>query len=331
MKKALRISGFILLFLVIVVGGLISYVKIALPNVGPAAEVKINSSPERIERGKYFANHVTVCMDCHSTRDWTKFSGPLVPGTLGKGGERFDQGFGFPGCYLSRNITPKGISRYTDGELFRVITTGVTKEGRAMFPVMPYPYYSKMDPDDIMCIIAYIRSLAPIDNDVPPSVSDFPMNIIINTIPKKAPGGTRPDESNTLAYGAYLVNAAGCIECHTQADKGQIIPELAFSGGRKFDMPDGSVLRSANITSSSNTGIGNWTEEAFVNRFKSYCDSVYTPPPVTKGAFNTIMPWTMYAGMKRSDLAAIYAYLRSQPAKENSVVKFTPPGAMAQK
>ena len=331
MKKTLRISGLVLLFLVIVVGGLISYVKIALPNVGPAAEVKINNSPERIERGKYLANHVTVCMDCHSTRDWTKYSGPLVPGTLGKGGERFDQSFGFPGCYLSRNITPKGISRYSDGELFRAITTGVTKEGRAMFPVMPYPYYSKMDPDDIMCIIAYIRSLAPIDNDVPPSVSDFPMNIIINTIPKKAPGGTRPDESNTLAYGAYLINACACRECHTPDKQGQIIPELAFSGGRKFNMPDGSIVRSANITSSTTTGIGNWGVDAFINRFKSYCDSIYTPQPVAKGAFNTIMPWTMYAGMKRSDLAAIYAYLHSLPATENNVVKFTPPGAMAQK
>ncbi len=331
MKKALKISGFILLFLVIVAGGLISYVKIALPNVGPANEVKINSTPDRIERGKYLANHVTVCMDCHSTRDWTKFSGPLTPGTFGKGGERFDQTIGFPGVYYSRNITPKGISRYTDGELFRVITTGVTKEGRAMFPVMPYPYYSKMDPDDIMCIIAYIRTLAPIDNDVPASVSDFPMSIIINTIPQKAPGGPRPDESNTLAYGAYLINACACRECHTPDKHGQIIPELAFSGGREFKMPDGCTIRSANITSSTNTGIGNWSEEAFINRFKSYCDSAYTPQPVEKGAFNTIMPWTMYAGMKLRDLAAIYAYLHSQPAKENSVVKFTPAGSVAQK
>jgi mono/diheme cytochrome c family protein len=331
MKKVFKVLGFFLLFLVIVVGGLISYVKVALPNVGPPTELKINYTPERIARGEYLSNHVTVCMDCHSTRDWTKFSGPLTPGTLGKGGEHFDQALGFPGAFLSRNITPKGISRYTDGELFRVITTGVTKEGRAMFPVMPYPYYSKMDPEDIMSIIAYIRSLPPIDNDVPASVPDFPMSVIINTIPKKATPGTRPDESNTLAYGAYLLNASGCIECHTPAKQGQIIQALAFSGGREFNLPDGSVLRSANITASPTTGIGNWTEDAFVNRFKSYVDSNYHPPTVEKGAFNTIMPWTMYGGMKRSDLAAIYAYLHSQPGKENTVVKFTPPPAVAKK
>ena len=327
MRKLFKVTGFILLFLVIVVGGLISYVKVALPNVGPATELKISYAPERVERGKYLANHVTVCVDCHSTRDWTKFAGPLTPGTLGKGGERFDQSIGFPGVYYSRNITPKGISRYTDGELFRVITTGVTKEGRPMFPVMPYGYYSKMDPDDIMCIIAYIRSLAPIDNDVPESVSDFPMNIIINTIPKKAEGGMRPDTTNTLAYGAYLLNACGCIECHTKADKGQIIPELAFSGGREFPLVTGGIVRSANITPSMTTGIGNWSEDAFVNRFKSYVDSNYKPQTIEKGAFNSYMPWTQYGGMKRSDLAAIYAYLHSLPPKENAVVKFSPPGA----
>ena len=68
-----------------------------------------------------------------------------------------------------------------------------------------------------------------------------------------------------------------------------------------------------------------------MNRFKSYVDSTYHPQTVEKGSFNTIMPWTMYGGMKRSDLAAIYAYLHSLPPKENTVVKFTPASAVAQK
>jgi hypothetical protein len=62
-------------------------------------------------------------MDCHSTRDWSKFSGPLVEGTLGQGGERFDQTVGMPGVVYSKNITPARIGDYTDGELFRLITT----------------------------------------------------------------------------------------------------------------------------------------------------------------------------------------------------------------
>src|ERR1043165_8965177 len=105
MKKVAKIFGYSLLVIVLIVVGLITYVKLALPNVGPAPEMKVEATPERIERGRYLAHSVTVCIDCHSTRDWSKFSGPIVPGTLGKGGEKFDQQFGFPGVYYSRNIT----------------------------------------------------------------------------------------------------------------------------------------------------------------------------------------------------------------------------------
>jgi len=323
MRKVLKFLGYLLLILVIGVAILLSYVKLALPNVGAAPEMKVEMTPEHIAHGRYLANSVTICMDCHSTRDWSKFAGPLTPGTLGKGGELFDQKFGFPGVYYSRNITPKGISRYTDGELFRVITTGVDKEGKALFPVMPYPYYGRMDPEDIKDIIAYIRTLEPIDNVVPKPVSDFPMNFILNTIPKKANLQPKPSRSNEVAYGAYMVNASACRECHTQVDKGQIIEALAFSGGREFPFPDGSTVRSANLTPDLETGIGNWTKEAFLNRFHMYSDTSYKIPPMTKGAMNSIMPWNMYCHMSDEDLSAIYAYLHSLKPIKNQVTKFT--------
>lgn len=324
MKTVLKIIGYVMLLIIIIVTGLLTYVKIKLPNVGPAPELTVERSPARVERGRYLANCVMACMDCHSTRDWTKFAGPMVPGTLGKGGELFDQKFGFPGAYYSRNITPAGIGRYSDGELYRLITTGVSKEGKAMFPVMPYPYYGKMDPEDIKSVIAYLRTLPPIANEVPKSVSDFPMNFIINIIPQKATPGKLPDTTDRKAYGAYLVNACGCIECHTKDDKGQIIKELAFSGGRKFPLPTGGVVASSNITPDMETGIGAWTEEAFINRFKAYADSSYQPQTIGKNNFNTIMPWNMYCHMTRSDLAAIYTFIHNLPVQKNSVVKFQP-------
>lgn len=323
MKKLLRILGYLLLLIVVLAGALLTYVKTALPDVGEAEDIKVELTNERIERGRYLANSVTVCMDCHSVRDWSKFSGPLTEGTLGQGGDRFDQSIGMPGVFYARNITPEGISRYTDGELFRVITTGVTKEGRAMFPLMPFLYYGKMDQEDIYAIIAYIRTLEPVKNEVPESVPDFPMNFIINTLPKKASLQKRPDPSDQLAYGAYMVNASGCIECHTQVDKGQIIPEVAFSGGREFNFPDGSVVRSANITTDEKTGIGSWTKEQFLARFKAYADSSYVLPGVSPGEFNTIMPWTMYSQMKEEDLAAIFTYLQSVKPIENNVIKYS--------
>ena len=321
--KALKIIGYLILIIAVAIGGLLTYVKTALPNVGNAQDLKIEYTPERIERGRYLAYHVTACMDCHSARDWEKFSGPLVESTLGRGGERFDQGLGFPGIYYSRNITPYGITHYTDGELFRVITTGVNKEGEAMFPLMPYLYYGKMDPEDIYSIIAYVRTLEPIEYAVEKSKHDFPFNFIVNTIPQKAEPQKRPDKSDQLSYGAYLTNAAGCVECHTQVEKGQIIKELSFSGGREFPLPDGSIVRSSNLTTETETGIGAWTEELFIQKFKMYTDSTYASDPIMPGDFNTWMPWTMYAGMDREDLAAIFAYLKTVPPINNKVVKFT--------
>ncbi len=331
MKKLFKILGYLVLVIFIILGGLITYVKTALPNVGDAPALTIERTPERIERGKYLANHVSMCINCHSERNWSRFAGPVVESTIGRGGEKFDQKVGLPGVYFSKNITPSGISRYSDGELFRVITTGVTKEGNALFPLMPYSHYGKMDPEDIYSIIAYIRSLAPIEFKTEESVSDFPMNIILNTIPVKATPGKKPDASNVQVYGAYMVNAAGCILCHTQENKGEIIKELAFSGGREFLFPDGSIVRSANITPDQNTGIGNWTQDAFVNRFRAYADSGYKSPMVEKGAYNTVMPWTSYAQMTREDLTAIYTYLRSVKPMQNTVVKFTPAASVVKK
>jgi hypothetical protein len=323
MKKLFKFLGYLSLGVIILAGSGLAYIKTALPDVGAAEEIKIDYTPERIERGAYLANHVTVCMDCHSTRDWSKFSGPLTEGTLGKGGERFDQKMQLPGVFYSKNITPEGIQRYSDGELVRLITTGVNKEGRAMFPLMPFRYYGQMDLEDLYSIIAYVRTLDPIKNDVPESISDFPMNIIINTLPQKAALRTRPEPSDVLAYGSYLTNATACAECHTQVDKGQIIPELVFGGGREFTFPNGSVVRTANITPDAETGIGTWTKEQFIARFKAYADGSYTPQPVGEGDYNTFMPWTMYAGMSEEDLGAIYTYLRTVKPIQNKVVKFT--------
>lgn len=323
MKKLFKILGACLLVIFLIVGSVLVYVKVMLPNVGPAPELKIELTPERIDRGKYLANAVAVCMDCHSVRDQTRFSAPLVPGTLGKGGEKFDHTLGFPGTYYSKNITPGGIGEYTDGELYRVITTGVDKNGAALFPVMPYQYYNSMDTEDIYSIIAYVRTLDVIDNSFPPSHSEFPMNFIINTIPTSPHPTQRPSPKDQVAYGKYLMNVAACVECHTKTDKGQIISEMAFAGGREFPLQGGGMLRSSNITFDAQTGIGSWREEDFVQRFKKFADSSFVLPVVTPGEFNTVMPWTMYAQMKTEDLSAIYAYLKTIKPIKNQVEKFT--------
>lgn len=311
-----------IIVLIVFIAGAIAYITIFLPNVGKPEDIKIVSTPERIEHGKYLATAVMVCMDCHSTRDWSKYSGPPTPGTLGQGGDRFDQSVGFPGVFYARNITPAGIGNWTDGEIFRAITTGVDKNNKPLFPIMPYHYYGQLDREDIYDIIAYIKTLPSIKNEIPSPKPDFPFSIIEHLIPHKANLQPKPKESDTLAYGKYMITAAGCVECHTKVNKGQIIAGLEFGGGREFNLPFGTI-RTANITSDA-TGIGAWTEEQFVKTFKQYQDTSYHIPTVQPKDFNTIMPWTMYCQMKESDLKAIYTYLRTVKKQNNTVVQFTP-------
>lgn len=302
--------------LLVIAGG--TYIKYGLPNVGDAEQIVINATPERIERGKYLANNVTVCMDCHSTRDWTLYAAPMAAEGIGGGGEKFDQQMGFPGKFYAPNITPAKLKNWTDGELFRAITTGVNKDGRALFPLMASHRFGKMDKEDIFAIIAYIRTLQPVAKDVPISEADFPVNFLINTMPKKAAFTVIPKESDTVLYGGYMANAAGCVDCHSKMDKGSIVAGSEFGGGMEFRFPE-AIVRSPNITADKETGLGNWSTNQFIQRFKMFAAADYKPTKV-KG-FNTPMPWIMYAGMKDSDLAAIFAYLKSVKPIKNQVVR----------
>ncbi len=322
MKKVFKILLYLIAALAVIFIGMISYVVFFLPNVGKPENITVERTAARIERGKYLANCVTVCVDCHSQRDWTKYAGPIVAGTEGRGGETFDQHFGFPGVFYSRNITPYKLSNWTDGEIFRTITTGVDRDGNALFPVMPYHYYGMLDKEDIYSIIAYIRTLPSIKNDVPKSKADFPFSIIQHLIPQKANLQNKPAESDTLAYGKYLVTASGCVECHTKDKKGQIIAGLEFGGDREFKLPAG-IVRSSNLTSDVN-GLKLWTAEQFIKRFKIYQDTSFHSPTLSEKDFNTIMPWMMYSKMKESDLNAIFKYLQTVKSIANKVEKFTP-------
>lgn len=321
MKKILKITAYLVTALVLVIIGAVAYVSFALPNVGPAdPEFKVEITPEKIEHGKYLANHVMVCIDCHSKRDFSLFSAPPIPGTEATGGERFDATMGFPGVFISPNITPFGIGDWTDGELFRLITTGVRRDGTPIFPIMPYHSYGKMDVEDIEAVIAYIRSVEPVETSHPKSKPDFPFNLIMRTMPAEASFTKKPDPSNQVAYGGYLVTAGACADCHTKLEDGAYVGE-PLAGGREFAFPDG-ILTTPNLTPHA-TGLANWTEEMFVQRFKMYGET-YIAEKLKPGDFQSIMPWVMYAGMKEEDLKAIFAYLKSLPPTDNKTEKFKP-------
>lgn len=317
MKLALKILGIIVLLVIVVVAGGLTYLFTAFPKADPAPNVTIEATPERIERGRYLANHVSVCIDCHSTHDLRYFSGPVIPGTEGKGGEKFEEpGMGF--VYV-RNITPAALGTWTDGEILRAMTAGVNNTGEALAPMMPYGIYRELSKEDAYAIVAYLRTLPPITNEIGEGKLEFPVNLIFRTIPKPAELNDGPNPADTLAYGKYLATVGGCHFCHTPAIKGEPVPGMDFAGGFDFTFPNGQVVRSANITPDEDTGLGAWTKDDFLSRFKEYEQPEMRTIEVGEGDDQTVMPWTMYAGMTEADFSAIYAYLRTAKPVHNVV------------
>ncbi len=277
-----------------------------------------------LERGEYLALHVAGCVDCHSKRDFTKFSGPVIPGTEGGGGFLFDEKFGLPGKIFGKNITPDnetGIGTWTDDDILRAMTQGISKNGDTLFPLMPYIQYNHMAKQDLLSIIAYIKTWKPIRNKVPARQLMMPIAMAYPgpALQASIDGNVLPPESDKVNYGGYLAEMADCGTCHTpQTPQGADITRM-FAGGYTFDLGTNKVA-SANITPDSATGIGGWTEERFLNKFTQYREEKsynYNP-----GNQNSIMPLSVLAGIKDEDLKAIYAYLRSVKPVSNKVEKF---------
>jgi hypothetical protein len=328
MKTLVKILGGLIALLLVVAAAGLGYLYYAFPKVPAAGEFTIEPTPERMARGKYLNDHVVGCTTCHSERDWTRFSGPVVPGTIGKGGQEFN--LGPAGRLYSKNITPAAIGSWTDGELLRAVTAGVSQDGTPLFPLMPYPHFGVMSEEDVHAALVYVRSLTAIENtDIPARTLSFPLNLIVRTIPAPANPQPRPPATDKLAYGRYMLRAALCQECHTPIDEqGTKLPGMDFAGGMEL-LETGYRVRSANITPDADTGIGTWTEQQFIDRFKSFAG---VEQPVLSDAErrqNTPMPWTEYAGMSRDDLGAIYAALRAQKAVVNRVNHF--PDAQGQR
>lgn len=286
---------------------------------------KEDSAKNVLDRGEYLVLHVTPCLDCHSTREWDKYAGPIKPGTEGMGGELFDQKLaGVPGMVYAKNITPDnetGIGTWTDDEIMRAMTQGINKKGDTLFPVMPYANFNHMAKADLQAIIAYIRTLKPIKNKVPDRQLMIPISMAYpaQALQPSTDSNRLPPKSDAVAYGGYLANAAACDQCHTPMTQKGFDFSKMYAGGFTFNLPNYTVT-SANITPDSATGIGAWNEERFMNKFTLYRDEKNYN--YAAGKQNTIMPLTMYAGMKDEDLKAIYAFLRSLKPISNKVEKY---------
>lgn len=322
MKKILL--SFVGIVVLVIVGG-VGYFNLFLPKSQPAAQITIDPTEEMIERGRYLANHVTLCVDCHSDRDWTIYGGPAmeplaagreecITQESGKSGIRVSE-WTFPGRLCIKNITPHptaGIGSWTDGEIIRAFREGIGKDGRPLFPIMPYFILRQISDDDAKAIVSYLRTMKPVAIERPDPIVEFPMTAFMKLFPEPL---TEPvlaiDSSDPIANGEYLAKIARCEFCHTQRSGQTRQPIMAkrFSGGVKFNLNGGEEMISPNLTPHPE-GLGQWTREQFIARFKLDAN----PRPVDP-ANNTVSSWHAYSGMTEYDLGSIYDFLQTIPPK----------------
>lgn len=315
-----KIAGYTLLTLVCVAGAGFAYLYFRKPASRSASSIKVQMTPERIARGKYIYT-LADCDGCHSPHDNTKLYWPAVEDRRGSG-QDFPDEEGFPGRLVVPNITPDaetGIGRWTDGEKVRAIREGIGRDGRALFPMMPYELFRHMSDEDVEALVAYLNTLPAVRSDLPKIRIDFPVSMLIKGAPRPVlnPVAT-PSPSNPVTYGEYLVTIGVCEGCHTPFEKGSFDMSRRLAGGRKFGY-GGFTVVSANITPDAETGIGNWTLDYFLERFRRHRGvPAETLPAVNKEQW-TLMPWRSLAQLPDQDLAAMYTYLKSRPPVSHKV------------
>ena len=283
-----------------------------------AAPIKIGDpDPLLVTRGKYLVDDVMACSGCHTPPSAN--GGPDMSRYMAGG-------FDFPdvfGTWRAPNITPDnktGIGAWTDAQLAAAIREGKRPNGEQMYSVMPFLRFNVLSDDDTAAVVAYLRTVPPVENVVKPNT-----DLKLTKPPAPKPTG-KPPGDDPLKKGEYLITIMQCLECHSPStDQG---PDLtrAYSGGMKFDLPPfmgSGTVWSANITSDLDTGIGKYTEDQIVNAITHLQKA---DGSIIMGPMMFIAPY--WSGMKHDDLVAAAKYVKSIPPVKNQVPKSTarPPG-----
>lgn len=312
MKKALRYLLIILAIIVGLAGIFAAFVAIrGIPgHEAEKLDLKVTSTPERIERGRQLS--AMLCNDCH-----------MDPNTGKLTGRKMDEINQFGSVY-SKNITKhpeNGIGKWTDGELAYLLRTGIKPDGRFL-PIMAK--LQKMSDEDLQSIISFLRSdnawVQPDDTRPPESEYSF-LTKFLTTIKAIKPTPfyktvPEPDTTNPVKWGEYVaLYRVECYACHSAdfATDDFVNPEKSkgfFGGGNKFELPDGHVIYSRNLTMDEETGIGKWSEEDFVKALKT---GIVPNGPALRE------PMKPYVYLSDGEAKAVYAYLKTIPKISNKV------------
>jgi mono/diheme cytochrome c family protein len=253
----------------------------------PVEDIVIPTDAASLERGKHLVG--LLCSDCH--------------GEDLAGKDFFDD----PGLGTvhTKNLTrgQGGIGQfYTDADFVRVLRHGVRPDGTSVF-IMPATDFHYLSDQDLGSIIAYLKTLPPVDQEWEPKhftffgkvllgVGAFDAFIMAEQIDHTGPRPPAPAVAVTKEYGDYLVRLGGCRHCHG----------AQLSGG-KVDDPTSNLL-GPNLTPGGE--LAAWSEADFMS-------TIRTGETPSEHLLNDMMPWKTYGKMSDDELEAIFLYLQAQP------------------
>lgn len=288
--------------ILIVLGGLLAVVVIALGAVFAISRSRLThrysvtvptlaipSDETTIARGRHLVVALAKCADCHGEN---------------LGGRVFIDAPPFR--LVARNLTrgQGGVgARMSDKDWIRAIRYGIGRDGRALF--MPSEEFNYLTQGDLAAIIAYAKSVPPVDNVLPDRQFRLLGRILMvagklpppaaAVIDLNAPFQPEVPRGPSVDYGRYLAQIGGCMGCHGPGLSGGPVP------GVPPDFPP-----AANITPAG--AVGQWTETDFIRALRE-------GKRPNGSAINPFMPWKATAQMTDDEIHAVWLFLRSVPVK----------------
>jgi mono/diheme cytochrome c family protein len=303
MKWGLRILLALVALAIVGAGALYFLRPGMLPEAGQSAAP--NATTQLINKGEYLAR-AGDCVACHTPPDGSEFAG----------GRPMPTPFG---ALYAPNITPDeetGIGMWTADDFYRMMHSGVSREGTLLYPAMPFASYTKVTRADSDAIFAYLMSVPPVKQKNRPHELKFPFNnreLLIGwrTLYFRE-GEYLPDPNQSAQWnrGAYLVQGLGhCAMCHTAINAlGGSSESKAFEGG----MIPNQNWYAPSLTSNHEAGLGNWDIKDITDLLQvgtSHRGTTYGP--MAEVVYNSLQYLT------DEDVVAMAVYLKALPQRDS--------------
>jgi len=258
-----------------------------------------DSSFAEVMRGRYLV-YAGDCAACHTA----------------DGGAPFAGGRGVPtpfGMIYATNITPDrttGIGAWSEDDFWRAMHDGVRRDGSHLYPAFPYPWFTKLDRDDVLAIKSYLDTLKPVvqankEPDLPWPLSWRGSLAAWNGLFFKS--GTyawNTAQSEQWNRGAYLVEGLGhCSACHSPKNfLGAVKTKDDFEGG------SGEGWFATSLRPTAGEGLGDWSENDIVEYLKTGANNhARAMGPMAEVVHNSTMH------LNNDDLHAMALYLKHLP------------------